>query len=370
MGNLISDQYKISMSRQQQLSVTTTVVENIEESHDIIKGNNNTEIGREDDVNNVTNAEKEKDTRLNVTIAMKFPRGDRLGSNVQRPLLLMAYSHCMGYNFCIGPGRAGISEIFGFPTCPETFVDVYHGGRIFNTEVNRSGVYDFARDETALLRAISENVECALSASFRKTWRDMVFSAPQFQDPNGVASQNLFGNTSAVTVAVHIRRGDIPDRNPIFIYDEVFVSVIKDLQERLAKAGRESEVHVFSEDYGFTNWTAYEGLVDKDKMHLAPQNQKTNAMDIDLNLRDWKHFINADVLVTGGTFSRIASYARDEADKVTGLPLTIHPCGAKPRGTFECTNAAELTWSGAFFMHSRYSSMEVEYMNLPAVWSS
>ena len=337
----------------------------------MIKGNNNTpEVGR--DVNNINTNEKEKHTRtrLNVTIAMRFPRKDRLGSNVQRPLLLMAYSHCMGYNFCIGSGRAGVSEVFGFPTCPANITDV-HVGRIFETEVNRSGFYDFVRDEVSLLKAVSENVECALSASFRKTWRDMVFSAPQFQDPNAVASQDLFRNTtSAVTVAVHIRRGDIADGNPIFILDNVFVSIIKDLQERLAKAGRESEVHVFSEDYGFTNWTAYEGLVDKDKMHLAPRNQKKHAMDMDLNLRDWKHFINADVLVAGGTFSRIASYARDEADKVTGLPLTIHPCGLNRSGTFECTNAAHFTWSGAFFKHhNRDGLMEgVEYVNLPAVF--
>jgi hypothetical protein len=150
----------------------------------------------------------------------------------------------MGFNFCIGSGRAGINKIFGFPTCPETFKDI-DVGIIFETKVNRSGVHDFARDDVALLRAISENVECVLSASFRKTWRDMVFSAPQFQDPNGVASQNVLGNTPAVTVAVHIHRGDIPDRNPIFINDKVYVSVVKELQERLAKAGRESEVHVF-----------------------------------------------------------------------------------------------------------------------------
>jgi len=59
------------------LSVNTT---------DIIKGNNNTtEVGR--DVNNLTTTanEKEKCTlRLNVTaIAMKYPRKDRLGSNIK-----------------------------------------------------------------------------------------------------------------------------------------------------------------------------------------------------------------------------------------------------------------------------------------------
>ena len=316
-------------------------------------------------VDNVINEEENKHTMLNVTIAMKYPRKDRLGSNVQRPLFLMAYSHCMGYNFCIGSGRAGVSEIFGFPTCPETFVDVYVG-RLFNTEVNRSGVYDFLRDDSPLMTAVSENVECALSASFRQTWRDMVFSAPQFQDPNGVASQDLFGNNSAVKVAVHIRRGDVAHGHKVFVWDEVYVSIIKDLQEQLAKAGRESEVHIFSEDYGVTNWTRYEGLVDKDKMHLAPQlvGSGGHSMDMDLNMRDWKHFINADILVAGGTFSRIASYARDEADEVTGLPLTLHPCGHEAS---MCTNAAEYTWSGAFF--KQFRDRKLEYMNLPAVWS-
>ena len=363
-GNLIGSHNRIS----QLYPFSSTAVENIEESHDhniIKKGNNNTEFGGRD-VSNVTpNKEENKHTMLNVTIAMKIPRRDRLGSNVQRPLFLMAYSHCMGYNFCICSGRAGVSEIFGFPTCPETFEDV-HVGRIFNTEVNRSGVYDFARDDTTLMTAVSENVECALSASFRKTWRDMVFSAPQFQDPNGVASQDLFGNNSAVKVAVHIRRGDVARGHNAFVCDEVYVSIIKDLQEQLAKAGRESEVHIFSEDYGVTNWTRYEGLVDKDKMHLAPQlvGSGRHSMDMDLNMRDWKHFINADILVAGGTFSRIAAYAREEADEVTGLPLTLHPCGHE---AYMCTNAAEYTWSGAFFKQFRDSKLE--YVNLPAVWS-
>jgi hypothetical protein len=96
MGNLISSQHKFSMSRQQQHSVTTTVVENIEESHEIIKGNNNTEVGR--DVNNVTN-EKEEDTRLSVTIAMKFPRNDCLEPNVQRQLLFNGIISLYGIQF-------------------------------------------------------------------------------------------------------------------------------------------------------------------------------------------------------------------------------------------------------------------------------
>ena len=128
----------------------------------------------------------------------------------------------------------------------------------------------------------------------------------------------------------------------------MFVSIIKDLQEWLAKAGRESKV------MRLQNWTAYAGLVDKDKIHLTPRNELTHAMDMDLNLRDWKHFIIADVLVAGGIFSRIASYACDAGDE-------------DHFGTFEYTNATQLTWSGAFFKHSRYGSMEVEqYMNLPA----
>jgi hypothetical protein len=310
---------------------------------------------------------------LNVTIAMKFPRSDRLGSNVQRPLHLMAYSYCKGYKFCIGPGRAGISSIFHFPTCPDNIVDI-HVGTIFETEVNRSGSYTFHRDDGALLNAVATNIECALAPSTRKIWRDMIFSAPQFQDPHNVAVQNLFGNTTAVTVAVHIRRGDVRLGHPGFFTDDVFVFAIKELQARIAKTGRDTEVHIFSEDYGDTNWTAYDGLVDTDKMHLAPQYHVNpigrDKMDLDLNLRDWKHFITADVLVVGGTFSNIASLAREDPDETTGLPLTIISCKFNAKKDL-CNKANRFTWSGVFLKHNfKYDPAGTEFLNLPSVFDN
>lgn len=298
---------------------------------------------------------------LNVTIAMKFPRKDRLGSNVQRPLFLMAYSYCKGYNFCIGAGRAGIASIFGFPTCPDNIVDV-HVGTIFETEVNRSGSYSFSRDDGAVMAAVADDIECALAASTRKIWRDMIFSAPQYHDPNSITVQNLFGNTTAVTVAVHIRRGDIGLRHPVSFPDEFYVFAIKELQDRLTKIGREVEVHIFSEDYGDTNWTAYEGLVDKEKMHLAPRYPKEGGMDMDLNLRDWKHFITADILIVGGSFSSIASLARDDPDEMTGLPLTINIC----KSSTLCSKADTFSWSGVFLKHNVHNLMGAEFLNLPS----
>lgn len=305
----------------------------------------------------------------NIIIVMRYPRNDRMGSNLQRPLNLMAYAHCKGYKFCVAPGRLGSAEIFGFPVCPhELDTQLPYIGSLFETSVNQSGIYSFQRNDGALLYAISENIACAYSSSFRRKWRDMILNIPYLSDSRSAASQELFYNdNTTMKIAVHIRRGDISSRHPIYISDATFIATIRKLKQMLSKVlGKDSQVHVFSEDYGDTNWTAYGGeLVDY--FHLAPQmNQKNkHTMDIELNLRDWKHFITADILVVGGTFSRMASYARDDPDSITGLPLTVTLCYDLP-----CRQSTQFDWSGTYVQFQKDVPDDVNFINLPYPFDS
>jgi hypothetical protein len=126
--------------------------------------------------------------------------------------------------------------------------------------------------------------------------------------------------------------------------------------------GKRCKVHVFSEAYGDTNnWTAY-GKDIVDYFHLAPRmdEKKKHAMDMELNLRDWKHFITADILIVGGTFSRIASYARDDPDSITGLPLTMTMCYDLP-----CHPSTQFDWSGTYVQFRKEEPSVVEFVNFP-----
>jgi hypothetical protein len=346
---------------------------------DILTGNKSIHLER-DNHGLLNRRENRSSYKLNVTIVMKYPRSDRLGSNVQRPLHLMAYANCKGYNFCAIQGRLGPGEIFGFPICPSEWSEQQQQeqkfpfpwiGTIFEMPVNRSGMYTFQRDDTALLRAISENINCAYSSSFRQKWKEMIFRVPYYKDGNSVASQELFsrdGQGSPIVIAVHVRRGDIMSRHPIYIPDGTIIATIRKLKQLLwMTLGKDSQVHLFSEDYGDTNWTAYTkegGLVDY--FHLAPQmNQKRkHAMDMHLNLRDWKHFITADVLVVGGTFSRIASYAREDPDAVIGLPLTVTFCHTPP-----CQPSSQFDWSGVYVKFRKDAPDAVEFLHFPVPFS-
>ena len=131
----------------------------------------------------------------NVTVVMRFARRDRLGSNIQRPLNLMAYAACKGYNFCIPEGRLGALPMFQevFPICPPKLYDeLSHVGDIFETEINQSGIYHFRRDDDSLLRAAHENVECMFNSSFRKKWKEMIYSTKPFRDGDETVMENFF----------------------------------------------------------------------------------------------------------------------------------------------------------------------------------
>lgn len=306
---------------------------------------------------------------MNVTIVMTKARRDRLGSNVGRPFNLMAYAQCKGYNFCVLEGRIGLGDVFHFPICPS---DIYNTqptiGNMFEVNITQSGIYNFHGNDNAMFQELGKtDIHCLLNPQLRQRWRKMILSADSYQDEKSIASQYLFQNENATKIVVHIRRGDVPKkRKAFFVKDETYVEAIRKLRNMLIQKGRVPEVHIFSEEHGDTNWTAYDNLADY--IHLAPQMNQIDEQksDMELNLRDWRHFIQADVLIAGpGMYSRMASYARDDPDEVTGLPLTLSPCRL---GRNECNSRMQRDFSEMYIAYDASNPSHLEFLNLPSAW--
>jgi hypothetical protein len=284
------------------------------------------------------------DINKNIVIQMKYPRGDRLASNINRPLYLMGYAHCYRQWFCISKGSEGLANYFpGFETCPDNRNKTLGSGnieRMFDVPINRTGVYYFVDHDKGLEHWMYKNHDCAFDEAMRQKWRKMIFDASSsvLITNKTLAEEDLFETTddpNVVTVAINIRRGDFNDWGRNLVPDETYVVMLRQLRSILEKAGKSPEVHLFSENYGIvhrefnltTNWALYDGLVEH--FHLAEDmrngRKKSHNMDMDLNLRDWRHFIQADILIVGGTFSATPALGRPKyPDPKTGLPLTIH----------------------------------------------
>jgi hypothetical protein len=316
----------------------------------------------------------------NVTIIQKYGRTDRLGSNMQRPFFLMAYADCRGYKFCIRNEEGQnfpqlYLDAFSLPICSRNVVESANAGELGVVPVNASGVYRFVDKDKWLLKLMSSKLaNCAFTKPFRETMRNMIMDSTNRGEFKGstIANEDFFTNKEVTTIAVHVRRGDIHEgRRDIFLTDELFVVTIKKLREMMSKAGRSSEVHLFSEDYGTVNWTAYDGLVDQ--FHLAPQiNSATRGskMDMHLNLRDWKHFVKADILVAGGSFSRLPGFSRADPDMATGLPLTITFCVSGQTSNYDYQNCDAFPFNYSKVAYSRNYGIpvvDIEFKGLPVI---
>jgi len=294
------------------------------------------------------NDNEEDNVDRNVYIQFRFGRRDRLGTNIKRPLYLMSYAHCYRHIFCIQQGQAGLADYFpgmGNQTCPEgpdkRIPWIQDDGKLFdNPPIKEPGMYAFTRNDKRLETWTKTHKDCAFDNAMRKKWGQMIVDASLGDNPKVInktlASEDLFeANTdpNTVTVAINIRRGDQHDWGRKLWLDQSYVTLLRHLRFLLDKAGRIPEVHLFSEDYGMINaernitrnWTMYEGLVEH--FHLAPDMRtegNSQVMNMDLNLRDWRHFVQADILIVGGSFSRIPALGRPQRpNPETGLPLTI-----------------------------------------------
>jgi hypothetical protein len=331
-----------------------------------------------------------------VTIVMDFARKDRLGNQLGRVFKLSLFAHYKKYNFCthLQSGQKFTEEL-GIPTCHhyERKCNQYQFiGGATTDQVDQDlkpGYYHYkqlGKHENHLKFFENSNhfVQSAKSKQYREFWRRNLLEAPTkgFFANSSTANQNLFLNhhendKSTTNIAVHIRRGDITweYRRDVFIKDIVFIQIIQQVKaiiNALSDDGLVGRpvVHVFSEDYGTVNWTAYEGIVDE--FHFAPK-MNGHEMDWALNIRDWVHFLKADVTVTSSTFSFYPSHFKDDPDPQTGLPVNIHPC--RIGGPYGGCNFMSGFQSGIVATFSEWTSWDsnandtvVTLKNLPSAW--
>jgi hypothetical protein len=301
-------------------------------------------------------------TNNRVVLALQRPRRDRMGSRLQSPLAAWALSqNFRNWTFCTLQGEV-FSSALGFNLCSEhepflatttnnqsadtataqkswSFKNVQE--TLENSTTNGASVYFVSpRDNIAwknVYQMENERPESIWNAHTSHAWREMILKFKKVNS-TGIPKEPTFlwKRPHARHVAVHVRRGDVGPNTAFryaYIPDKDVVGTIRAALEyiqRQTKKGSSSsdvEVHLFSEDYGHVskNWMKqYEGLVDE--FHLAPE----GLMDVAVNIRDWQHFIDADILIVGGTFSAVPALARpkpstqDDDDNDVGYPLTIY----------------------------------------------
>ena len=264
---------------------------------------------------------------LNVTLTHHASRGDRLGSALQLPLGAWLVARYHGWAYCSPPHA--FARALSFPMCDgdnltprerDTLLRSTEG-RIHNyvndAGVTESGVWHINRDTKTLWKTVQGKAMC--TPGVVSDWRQMILGAKVRPE----LATALWQRKDSVRIAVHVRRGDIgPNRNDVWVADDkvlALLAIAKHYVRQKRGPDTDVEVHVFSEDYGITNWTRYDDAV----LHLAPNTgQDATRTDLDLCLRDWQHFVTADVLLVGGTFSAVPAVARPDPGP-DGLPLTL-----------------------------------------------
>ena len=298
--------------------------------------------------------DNDNNIKLNVTLTFKKRRYDRMGSRIQLPFSAWLVAKYHNWNFCSPPDP--MAQTLGFTMCGSGYdtlqmLQVGPQHMYADDGVRENGVYYINRKSNTLWSTIA-HYERTNNTMFTEgdggaveEWRRMILNAPISQS-HPELNEKLWLNLGTIRIAVHVRRGDILPgiRNDVWISDEQIISLIElsiyyiKKQQQKRDDTKKIEVHVFSEDYGQTNWTMYKPIVDR--FHLAPE----GSSNLDLNIQHWKHFVMADVLIVGGTFSSLPAYARRNPTTTTdGLPITI----VKDRGLYR---KSWITWSGRDIM--------------------
>ncbi len=335
-----------------------------------------------------------------VVIVMGTAQVDRMGSQFRQIFSLSAFADCHGYNFCVSKDSGQkYAEEFGIPFCPNFTKDQLESHNSFGInrerEITEPGIYHFRQSNQEkkkfiqyILKSHKDQEGCLWSKPFKQYWRKNLLQVTEkgvFKNSE-IANKNLFtSNTTSssqskvITIAVHVRRGDITSdrRRDIFVSDNVWKGAIRSVRDLMVASNRMPEVHLFSENYGTTNWTHYTGLVDH--WHLAPRMNhplRGQRMDWDLNVRDWKHFLKADVLLIGGSFSWIPGSIREAPDPKTGLPLTFQLCSTQGYFGDRCGDHAFLDVQEIKYKYeAKFAGASpiienVELLNLPSMYKN
>ena len=270
------------------------------------------DAARQDEVNNTHN----------ITLTFPKRRPDRMGSRIRGVLEAWLIARYHGWNFCSPPDP--MVEAVSFPICTNETLQ----GPEFeykDENITEPGVYyidEYWNLKRNILSTTIEKIEQNDSSIFDngavEEWKRMILEAPLRPEMD----KELWLHPDSVRIVAHVRRGDIEEgrRNDIYVGDYQIIALVEMSKYYIRlKRGDDVkiEVHVFSESYGTTDWDRYGTLVDK--FHLAPEGNN----DIGLNLRDWKHFVRADILITGNTFSNVPALARPAKPLSDGLPLTL-----------------------------------------------
>ena len=311
---------------------------------------------------------------LNVTLTFKKRRYDRMGSRIQLPFSAWLVAKYHNWNFCSPPDP--MAQILGFTMCGsgyETLQMLQVGPQHVYADdgIKENGVYYINRKSNTLWSTIAQYERTNFDTNKTmftegdggavEEWRRMILNAPIVEHPE--LNEKLWLNLGTIRIAVHVRRGDILPgiRNDVWISDEQIISLIElsiyymKKQQEKRDDTKKIEVHVFSEDYGQTNWTMYKPIVDE--IHLAPE----GSSNLDLNIQHWKHFVMADVLIVGGTFSSLPAYARRNPTTTTdGLPITI----VKDRGLYR---KSWITWSGRDIMTVHFPNETIKARTMKIV---
>ena len=281
-----------------------------------------------------------------VTLTVRF-REDCLGSFLQVGVAAMTMAQHKHWAFC-APSGVLHSEWFektGFPCT----ADIMEGPKTLLPwnldDVRAPGVYEAPQhhhvDHTNV--GLWDAVQRMEEAKPCSAWNAQHAFAlkEQLQDaiPNvGSSLANTGGLTAIrVTIALHVRRGDIGPGNMRWIADETFLSLLRLTKAELAcddvSEGR-CDVHLFSEEENpHGDWTLYTADSLVDHMHLAAHHS-----DLDSALHDWRNFIDADVLIVGSTFSAVPALARSSS-VLTLYALTQH-------GYFDMSRFVPQWWLG------------------------
>jgi hypothetical protein len=263
-----------------------------------------------------TASEPASTSNTSVRIAAYNPK-DRMGSKAQLAVGAWALSKANNWSVCSTNDDA-IAVLGSIPICDLQVP--YHGD--VAAQLGQPGLYNLkfrSKASYKVWRRIAswerDKPGSVWNNSSRSEWEAMIM--------NAAPKERFWKSSRTIKIAVHIRRGDVEPTGKwaySFIQDNAFLQLIALCKDYLNRQAL--EVHIFSEDYGATNWSLFDS--NDTYFHLAPKDNTYHLAPGNLteNLRDWAHFCEADILIAGGTFSVIPALARP-LPSANGLPLTI-----------------------------------------------
>lgn len=265
---------------------------------------------------NSTTSEPPSISNTSVRIAAYNPK-DRMGSKAQLAVGAWALSKANNWNFC-STNDDTIVALRSIPICDPQVT--YHGE--IAAQLGQPGLYnlDYRRKPGS---KVWRRIATREREEPGSVWNNASMSEWEATILNASPKERFWKSSHTVKIAIHVRRGDVEPTGHWahgFIEDSAFLQLIALCKDYLKS--QEMEVHIFSEDYGATNWSLFEN--NNTYFHLAPKDNTYHLAPGNLteNLRDWAHFCEADILIAGGTFSVIPALTRPPPS-ANGLPLTI-----------------------------------------------